>query len=499
MSTHYHKVGTTLRDSFFYIDRASFDGVNGKVQGDFTIEISKNSTGGQATTGVTITEVSATNNDGEYHLEVSGTTGFVSATGEYSVRIYDTASPEYNWGMTYIVTSDGTGAGTVGAASFTATSGDGRVTDGTSALNAASVYVRNSSNVLVTSTTTNASGVWGPVFLDNGTYTVYAQKSGYSVASGTITVTAGVAAGPGADIALTAVSVGTGLTLGELMSYGRRMMRDSPGSKADADLKSAVNDALGMIARARSWPWFLTQGNLSLVASQNGTDTSSTIAVTSGSTTVTLTGTTWPSWAASGQIEINNQWHDIATRSSNTVILLTTAYAGATASGLDYEIFQDEYSLPSDCLRFHEIFPGPGWIWQGSPATYRDVLNAKNSGIYGQKFPELWAIYKDKFVLWPAPNTAINLPILYDRRPATLTTSTDEADWDPCNLEVLQRAIDYQIAIRYQNAVCGNPEACLARYEAAMARATGSDKSPTTIRGGLSGFGTVRVRPTVVP
>jgi len=488
--TVYHKIGTTLKDSLHYLNKTTYAGVTGKVQGDFTIKISKNSTGNQATTGVTITEVDATNNAGEYHFEVSGTTGFAAATGEYTVRIYDTGATEYTWEETYLVTSDGTGAGTVGAGSFTATASDGRVTDGASALADATIRIRKSDNSILTTFTSSATGVWGPVYLDNGTYTIDVQKSGYSAStSKTIAVSGGVATGPLTDVALTAVSSGTGLTASDLWAYARRMVRNANGTQADTEIKQAVNDALDMIAQERLWPRYKTHGELSLA----GEYSTGTIAIVQASTNVTLTGGTWPTAAASFKLLIDGKVYRIASRTSGTVLVLTTAWADASITGESYVLFRDEYTLPSDCMRMGRLLPGTGWAASPEPVGFEQILEFQNASATGQKYPSCWAIHgsgaSDKILLYPYPSDPNHLAFWYYRKPAALTASVDEGDWDPQHINLLRRAIDYQMAIRYETCVAGNPEVCYSRYQVALSKATSNDKTAVRQTSPLSGFG----------
>lgn len=482
MSVVYHKVGTTLRDSFHYLNKNTYAAVTGKVQGDFTIKVSKNTTGNQATTGVTITEVDATNNAGEYHFEVSGTTGFCSATGEFTIRIYDTASPEYTWEQTYVVTADGTGAGTVGV-SFTATASDGRVTDGTSALSGATVYIRTPAGVLYTTVTTNASGLWGPVYFDpnqTGSWSCSAVKAGYSTTSFTITTTSTTATGPATDVALSAVTTGSGITLSELMSYARTLVHDRVGNKADTQIKTSINDALTTLARElitrERGEWYRRMSYITLRPTYN----TGTLTLTEGSPTVTLATGTFPTWvSAYASLEIGGQFFPIASRDSGSQVTLSVTWGEASTTSTSWVVFQDQYALQSDCLRFGRLYPGEGWVWQGTPRKYVDVQAAKNAALWGQKFPAVWAIQKDRIHLWPYPSQKTYLAYDYYIRPAILTSGSDEADVDPVLLELLHRAIDYQLAIQFGQTVSGDRKVTQAAFEYALAKGAATDKQPT--------------------
>lgn len=80
-----------------------------------------------------------------------------------------------------------------------------------------------------------------------------------------------------------------------------------------------------------------------------------TVAVTNGSTTVTLTGGTWPSDVASGSyhfaLSVSDPWYVVNTRSSDTVIVLVDNYEGTTDSSTTYAVYKSHYSLASDADR----------------------------------------------------------------------------------------------------------------------------------------------------
>lgn len=489
MSATYAKVGTAYRTGFNYRNKATFAGVTGKTDGSFTKKLTKNQTGNQSVTGITISEPDATNNAGMYEVEVS-TSGFVAATGDYTLLIYDTASPEYAWEEHIIVTSDGTGEGSIGAASFTATASDGRVTDGSVALSGATVRIRNSLNTIISQFTSDSSGLWGPVYLDNGTYTIDVQKSGYAANSTkTIVVSAGVATGPAADVALAAASSTSGLTASDLWAYARRMARNANGTQADTEIKQAVNDALDMIAQERLWPYYKTHGEVSFADDYS----TGTIAITQGSANVTLTTGTWPSNAASCKIRIGGKVYRVSSRTSDSVIVLASAWAAASITGETYVLFQDEYTLPSDCMRIGALLPGSNWGMGVEPMGLDQILAAQQVSVSGSKYPTQWAVHAHgataKLIVYPYPNEANILHFWYYRKPAALVNSLDEADWDAQHVQLLRRAIDYQMSLRYpETCVAGNPDATFQRYLSALARAVPNDKTTTRRPGPVSGF-----------
>lgn len=469
------KVGTAISDSIVLRDSTSFAGITGKVQGDFTIQVSKGSTGNVSTTGITITETDAINNPGDYDFAVDGSTGFVAATGEYTAVVFLTALPQYCYAKTFYVTSDGTFAGTVGAASFTATASDGRITDGAVALQDATVRIRNSANTILAQFTSDASGLWGPVYLSTGTYTIDVQKAGYTASnSKTIVVSGATATGPLVDIAIAVATSGTGLTASDLWAYARRMARNRAGAQATTELTQAVNDALDMVSMEQLWPFLLTQNTLSL----NAFYQIGTITLTQNSSTVTLAAGTWPIWAASGKIKYNGQILTVASRSSASDVLLDTAWNGATTSGASYLIFQDEYALASDLMKLGRLFPGNTWGWGGEPVSYEYLMEVQNDHTYSQKYPKMWATVGNRLIVWPYPSDTVLVNYSYYKKPASLVNASDEADWDPMQRILLYRAIDYQVSLRYEDCVAGSPAQTLTNYKEQLTKSRPMDKTP---------------------
>lgn len=474
----YAQNGVTLLDDFFYLDGTGAP-VTGKTNGSFTVKISKNGVGNQSTTGTTIAEVDAVNNPGQYVITYNGATSFAANVGEYVVRVWDTAVISSTWSNTYRLTIDGSAGGTSGVASFTAVASNGRVFDTIAAAPVSGATVRiyvPSTGVIIASLTSDASGLWGPVYLNNGTYGISVQKTGYTIStSGTIVVTAGVAVGPLTDLTITTAGVTSGILCSDLQAYGRRQYRDRTGAKADAEILQSINDALVMISQTRIWDWYQEPLDLSLQAPFS----TGTIAFTQGSTTCVISGTTWPTWAALGEIYCNGQYHRITSRDSGTNVTLTIAWAEATVSFVApaFVLFQDNYALPANCQRFGRLLYGTQWVWGGDPVGWEQYLDSKNRYIYGQQGPRCWAIRRQNVYLWPYPSITRLINGWYYRQPAALVLPTDLADWDPMHVFLLHRAIDYQLALR-GDCMAGDPGECIAEFKKALADAATNDKSP---------------------
>lgn len=487
------QVGTTYKDRFFLKDPITSAGTTGKVQGDFTIRVTRGTTGNLATTGITITEIDASNDPGWYDIQASGATSFTSATaGCYNISVELTTDANRNrFEQTVLVTADGDFTGTSGPAMFTATANDGRITDGVSPISGVSVYLRNSANVIIAQLTSNSAGLWGPVHLE-ATVSIDAQKSGYSVNnSNSIAVVGSTATGPATDIVLTSVTSSSSVLNSDLLAYARVQARNATGSQSDSVLQQTVNNAMWWIATAKFWNYYKTYGDFTLREPYS----TGTLTLTVTDATVTLATGTWPTWAASGKLKIGGRVHRIASRTSGAVVELATAWAEDTEAGVSFVLFQDEYPLASDLLKFGRPFPGSSWGWGGEPSSFEQVLEAQSVLSFGDSYQRMFAVHGSggtaKLLLWPYPSQAEDalMPYWYYRRPAALATANDVADIDPLWWgELMQRSIDYQVAIRYEGCVAGDAEKCMKRLFECFQRFAVNDKGPMNPSGPMGTY-----------
>ena len=88
-------------------------------------------------------------------------------------------------------------------------------------------------------------------------------------------------------------------------------------------------------------------GFLKVIATMTTNAPYSTGTVTSSSTTVTLTTGTWPSWAANGEVTVDAVTYTVASRSSDSVIVLDTAPSSAFSADT-FEIRQRDYEMPDN-------------------------------------------------------------------------------------------------------------------------------------------------------
>jgi len=104
------------------------------------------------------------------------------------------------------------------------------------------------------------------------------------------------------------------------------------------DIDDCVNDGLYRVYAAHAWSFLRPVADISTTAPYS----TGTIAITAG--VVTLTGGTFPSWAADGVLKVNNRYYSVASRGSNTQITLDSTSVTVTA-GASYQLARPEIPL----------------------------------------------------------------------------------------------------------------------------------------------------------
>ena len=453
------------------------------LNADFTISVFKDGAS-VSNAGITITYVS----DREYTVTFNATTSFVATAGYYDIVVSRTALPDDRWEFSALVSQsyyNTLGNYTAPIAIFISISGDGRVTDGVNPLAGALVTITRPNGSVLAQAVTDVNGLWGTISFDvNGNHTVTVQKSSYLISQATIVVAAPTATGPGTDITLTAVTSSSGILASSLWGYARRMYKDHTGTKADTEIAEAVNEALWMVSSYRDDPWYQTVAQITIEAAY----TTGTVTVTQNSPIVTLAAGTWPTWAADGDIMLNGLWYPVLTRDSGTQITLGTDWVGDTTSSYGYTLAQWQYDLPDDLRRMDLVIESNVWPWGPEPVSRATLELARSSYVSVTGTFGAWAIERNRIMLWPYPQETQTVNLLYYRQPAALISSGDSADWDFNRLEILRRAIDFQIAAR-GDCVAGTREECMKRFTEAFNRSNVQDRTSSTRRLGVAGGG----------
>jgi hypothetical protein len=115
-------------------------------------------------------------------------------------------------------------------------------------------------------------------------------------------------------------------------------IRSSFSADQTTDIENAIQDGLRDVYGAHDWSFFRPLETISTVAPY----ATGTIQIASG--VVTLTGGTFPAWAANGTINVANEYYEVATRDGNTQVTLEDTSV-TVAAGSGYELIRLEYDL----------------------------------------------------------------------------------------------------------------------------------------------------------
>lgn len=238
------------------------------------------------------------------------------------------------------------------------------------------------------------------------------------------------------------------ITAGDMRGFARRQMHDGVGTRANTIIAEAISGAMLRLAQNIGGSYWLSVGELALQAAYS----TGTIQLTNASATATLTGGTWPSWAAEGNLLVDGQWYEVDTRTSNSAIELATNWNQSSVTASAFVIYQNEYSLASDMMELHErAFYGDDWVWGAEPVSFEELLKYQEAYDAGNSLGHVWARRQDKIVIAPYPTEARTVKYLYTRRPAGITSNTADAtnlDVSDSHKDVLECAITVELAER---------------------------------------------------
>ena len=205
------------------------------------------------------------------------------------------------------------------------------------------------------------------------------------------------------------------------------------------DYRRAAQVAYRDLALGNEWKSYLTRGRLNLNAAVD--DGTIAIDVTGGSyeRQVTITGSTWPMWAAYGTLLVDGVQYKVDERKSNTVLTLTydSCPTVDVVAGTDYTLFQNVYPLPEDFRRLQ----GQGHFENdlGCMTALADVsqwLELQQHDLSGARpclyaiggSPDTWQYGKMSIYLHPYPVDAESVDFVYWRNPRALYFTGQETE-----------------------------------------------------------------------
>lgn len=196
-----------------------------------------------------------------------------------------------------------------------------------------------------------------------------------------------------------------------------------PEAQAKRDCRRAVLDSYREFSAASRWFYYFQRGRINTVAPQ----TTGTVTYVSSTRQLTLTGSTWPSWAIYGVVVLNNITYEVDTSVSSTVVTLkvTSCPQADISTATAYSLYRDTYPLPADCLQVDELvdvgnqmipcYVNPrDWLQQQrltkSPARPRDYTIMADPHYFGTM----------AIRFFPAPDAAYTFDFVYQRQPRQL-------------------------------------------------------------------------------
>lgn len=204
----------------------------------------------------------------------------------------------------------------------------------------------------------------------------------------------------------------------------------NPSQVAVRDSRRCILQAYRDLTNDRRWSYLMRHGRLVT----NTPYSTGTIAYLQSSGAlpyqVTLTGGTWPSWAAGGYLRVGLQSWRVATRASATVLTLDPQVnPGTDVTSTGYVLFQDTYLLPadfrdSDKFLYEQNFGGMSYV---HPSEWL----FENRYVYAQGIPVIYTIVGDQqypgrlvVKMAPFPSELKTIDFLYHRRPRDLSLAS---------------------------------------------------------------------------
>lgn len=190
------------------------------------------------------------------------------------------------------------------------------------------------------------------------------------------------------------------------------------------DAKKAVQAAYRDLFLAHNWTYLYKLGRIPTVVSY----ATGTIAYDSGTGVVTLTGGTWPTWAADGAIRVGELTFLVKARLSATTLSVDDLMKppSSIAAGTKYTLYMDSYALPEDLVSQDQIsqqgiFGSMSYVHPRS--WLKPVVQRWETGD-----PRVYTILEDplrrpsfRLFLWPIPDSVFTLDFVYKRRPRPLS------------------------------------------------------------------------------
>jgi len=215
----------------------------------------------------------------------------------------------------------------------------------------------------------------------------------------------------------------------DLVQHALDYLNASTSPEMERAARRSVQAAYQDIVNFKRWSYYMHEGRLATVAPYS----TGTVVYTNSTRELTLTGGTWPTWAARGVVRFSDVYYQVSERTSSTVIKLNSASnPGEDVASTTFEIWRDCFSLPTD-------FQSMGQVVIVGNSMMLDYIHPndwlQSQRIYhGGSTPSIYTITGDPdfqngmaIRFFPFPDSAYTLAYLYQRRPRDLKILEESA------------------------------------------------------------------------
>lgn len=217
------------------------------------------------------------------------------------------------------------------------------------------------------------------------------------------------------------------LTYADMLDHVLAYAGTDAGANASARNRSAVQAAFATFPGKHEWAYLWTVGRVNTDAPYS----TGTVAfdLTGGlyERMLTLTGGTWPTWAALGYVVIANIPYAVESRKSGTVLTIKPEMCPVAdiTAGTTFDIRHDQYALPSDFVGVDEVVINDvGLVLEYQhPRDWSSQRRVNTGPAQPVAFSLIGANSTPgqmRLTLWPAPDSTYAVDFLYRRKPRTM-------------------------------------------------------------------------------
>lgn len=212
------------------------------------------------------------------------------------------------------------------------------------------------------------------------------------------------------------------LCFADLVDHIIQYAGSNPAAQTVLNARGAAQTALRVLSTGAEWQYYNTVCDVNV----DGPYSTGTIQYTNSTRAVTLTGGTWPTWAAYGYLVMANATYSVISRDSATQLTLdpNSTPGDDIAALTPYNLRRDTFPLPSDFGSATSAVAQPG-AFPMRYVTDATVLTGRNYNI-GTGRPTYFAVTADPqspqrlaMRTWPSPNSVYHIQLSYRRKMLT--------------------------------------------------------------------------------